>query len=77
LLITDLAIWRPDPESKEFTVVSMHHGVTRQMITESCGWPARFSDTVEETREPSELELGTLRDLQARTDAAHRGGRNG
>ena len=28
LLITDLAIWKPDPETKEFTVVSLHPGVT-------------------------------------------------
>ena len=28
LLITDLAVWRPDPESKEFTVDSLHPGVT-------------------------------------------------
>ena len=27
LLITDLAIWKPDPETKEFTVVSLHPGV--------------------------------------------------
>jgi len=58
-------------------VVSMHRGVTRQMISESCGWPARFAETLEETPEPTDLELGTLRDLQARTEAAHRGDRNG
>jgi glutaconate CoA-transferase, subunit B len=73
LLITDLAIWRPDPETKEFTVTSLHHGVTRNMVQETCGWKARFADDVGETPEPTELELGTLRDLQARTAAAHAG----
>jgi glutaconate CoA-transferase subunit B len=75
LLITDLAIWRPDPESKEFTVTSLHRGVTRAMVQETCGWPVRFAGQVDETPEPTELELGTLRDLQARTAAAHQGTR--
>ncbi|WP_028033094.1 CoA-transferase subunit beta [Chelativorans sp. J32] len=73
LLITDLAIWKPDPETKEFTVVSMHPGVTREMVQETCGWQVKFADNVEETPPPTELELKTLRDLKARTDAAHKG----
>jgi glutaconate CoA-transferase subunit B len=73
LLITDLAIWRPDEQSKEFTVRSLHRGVTRQMVQDTCGWPVRFADVLEETPEPTDLELGTLRDLQARTAAAHQG----
>jgi glutaconate CoA-transferase, subunit B len=76
LLITDLAIWKPDPETKEFTVVSMHPGVTRDKVQETCGWKVRFSDRLEETPPPSELELTTLRELQARTERAH-GGRKG
>lgn len=73
LLITDLAIWRPDEDSKEFTVRSLHRGVTRQMVQETCGWPVRFADTLDETAEPTALELSTLRDLHARTAAAHQG----
>ncbi len=73
LLITDLAIWRPDPETKEFTVVSLHPGVTREEVQATCGWTVRFADSVEETPAPNELELTTLRDLKARTEAAHRG----
>ena len=70
-LITDLAIWRPDPETKEFTVVSLHPGVTREMVQETCGWPVKFAENLEETPPPSELELSTLRELHARTKAAH------
>jgi glutaconate CoA-transferase subunit B len=77
LLITDLAIWRPDVETKEFTVTSLHRGVTREMVQENCGWTVRFADGLDETPEPTELELGTLRDLHARTAAAHAGKRNG
>lgn len=77
LLITDLAIWKPDPETKEFVVVSLHHGVTRDDVQANCGWTVRFADTVEETPAPSELELKTLRDLNERTKRAHEGAGKG
>jgi glutaconate CoA-transferase subunit B len=73
LLVTDLAVWKPDPETKEFTVVSLHPGVTREKVQETCGWPVKFAETLDETPAPTELELKTLRDLQARTKAAHEG----
>jgi glutaconate CoA-transferase subunit B len=73
LLITDLAIWKPDPVSKEFTIVSLHPGVTRYDVQAACGWKVKFPEKLETTPAPSELELVTLRDLQARTKAAHSG----
>jgi len=75
LLITDLAIWKPDPVSKEFTVVSLHPGVTRDMVQDSCGWRVSYAERLEATPAPTALELETLRDLQARTAAAHGGAR--
>lgn len=72
-LMTDLAIWEPDPESKEFTVTSLHPGATRDQVTETVGWAARFSDTVTETPPPTAEELEVLRALHARTKAAHEG----
>lgn len=77
LLITDLAVWRPDPVTKEFTVVSLHPGVTREQVQETCGWTVKFADNVDVTPEPTSLEISTLRDLKARTDAAHRGDATG
>ncbi|MCB1463681.1 MAG: CoA-transferase subunit beta [Nitratireductor sp.] len=73
LLITDLAVWKPDRHTKEFTVVSLHPGVTRDQVQANCGWQVKFAETLEETPAPTETELKTLRDLKARTDAAHRG----
>lgn len=73
LLITDLAIWKPDPDTKEFTVVSLHPGVSRAEVQATCGWTVKFSGALEETPAPTALELKTLRDLQARTKAAHAG----
>ncbi|MGK9234750.1 CoA-transferase subunit beta [Inquilinus limosus] len=71
LLVTDLAVWRPDPVTKEFTMVSLHPGVTREQVQETCGWTVRFADNLEETPPPSALELKTLRDLKERTRIAH------
>jgi glutaconate CoA-transferase subunit B len=71
LVVTDLAILRPDPSSKELTVVSLHPGVTREQVTEKTGWPVAFAESLEQTPPPTEHELSTLRDLQARTARAH------
>jgi glutaconate CoA-transferase subunit B len=70
-LITDLAIWAPDPETKEMTVVSIHPGVTREQIQENTGWPVKYAASVEETKVPSAKELEVLRELHARTARAH------
>jgi glutaconate CoA-transferase subunit B len=37
----------------------------------------RFADKLEETPAPTGIELSTLRDLNARTKAAHSGGKTG
>jgi glutaconate CoA-transferase, subunit B len=70
-LITDLALFEPDPETKEMTVVSIHPGVTREQIQENTGWKVRFASSVAETSPPTPRELEVLRDLHARTDRAH------
>jgi glutaconate CoA-transferase subunit B len=74
LMVTDLAVWKPDPETLEFTVVSLHPGVSQEMVQATCGWPVRFADELTETAHPTGIELATLRDLKARTEAAHTGG---
>jgi glutaconate CoA-transferase subunit B len=71
LIVTDLCVMRPDPEAKEFEVTSLHPGVTRARVSENTGWAVRFATRVEETPEPSEHELATLRDLNERTARAH------
>ena len=73
LLITDLAIWKPDPETKEFVVTSIHPGSSREKVQETCSWKVRFANEVAETPPPTALELTTLRDLYARTERAHAG----
>jgi glutaconate CoA-transferase subunit B len=70
-VITDLCTMEPDCVSKELTVMSIHPGVTRAQIQKATGWPVRFAAAVLETPIPDAVELKVLRDLQARTAAAH------
>ncbi|WP_312845173.1 CoA-transferase subunit beta [Vreelandella populi] len=72
-VITDLCVMKPDPETKELMVVSLHPGVTREEVMDATGWEVRFADQLESTPEPSEKELEILRELKARTERAHTG----
>ncbi|MCY4463884.1 MAG: CoA-transferase subunit beta [Albidovulum sp.] len=71
VLFTDLAIWKPDPASKELTVVSLHPGVTRAQMHASVDWNIKFAEQVEITEPPSDEELTVLRELHKRTKASH------
>ncbi len=73
LIVTDLCLLRPEPQTKELVVTSIHQGVTREDIAQQTGWQVRFADTVEQTPPPTATELAVLRDLQARTERAHAG----
>ena len=72
-LITDMAVYAPDPETCEMSVVSIHPGITRAQIGDSLGWPVRYAEQVVETPMPTANELEVLRDIQARTRLAHQG----
>jgi glutaconate CoA-transferase, subunit B len=71
LLVTDLCTMTPDLETKEFEVVSLHPGVTREQVQENTGWAVRFASRVDETKAPDRRELDVLRDLHERTARAH------
>ena len=71
LVVTDLCTMKPDPDTKEFQVVSLHPGVSREKVRDQTGWPVRFADGVAETPAPTAAELETLRDLNERTARAH------
>lgn len=71
LLVTDLCVMVPHPETKEFQVTTLHPGVTRAQVMSATGWSVRFADTVTETPAPTTVELEALRDLNARTARAH------
>jgi glutaconate CoA-transferase, subunit B len=71
-IITDLCVLEPDPQTCELEVTSLHPGVTQDAARAACGWPLRFSQRLATTMAPSQQELQVLRDLQARSAAAHR-----
>ena len=50
---------------------ALHPGVTREQVIAATGWAVRFADQLGTSAEPSEIELNALRDLEARTAAAH------
>ena len=71
-IMTDLCVLEPDPETCELVVTSLHPGVTQDAARAACGWALRFSNPLATTAAPSQQELQVLRDLQARSAAAHR-----
>ncbi len=71
LIVTDLCTLTPHADTREFEVVSLHPGITREQVRSATGWDVRFGDTVVETQAPTINELETLRDLNARTARAH------
>lgn len=73
LVVTDLCLLRPDPETKELVVTSIHQNVTREDIAQHTGWPICFAESVEHTLPPTDMELAVLRALHARTERAHAG----
>ena len=71
MIFTDLCVMEPDSKTKELNVVSLHPGVVREQAIEATGWPIKFAVKVGETPPPTAKELQVLRELYARTKAAH------
>lgn len=71
VVITDLGVLRPDPMSHELTLVSVHHGVEVDAARGATGWNLAVAEDVGVTSPPTEAELNVLRELKARTTAAH------
>jgi len=72
-IITDLGILTPDPETREFTLTSLHPGATVEQAREATGWDLKVAEPLATTEAPGAAELAALRDLNARTAAAQAG----
>ncbi len=70
-VITDLGILRPDPETEELQLVERFEDVTVERVVAATGWPLAVAPHVNVVAPPTGDELRILRDLQARTRAAH------
>lgn len=70
VIITDLGILTPHPETREFELSSLHPGVTREQATAATGWSLKIAEGLAETPQPSQAELAALREIHRRTAAA-------
>ena len=71
VVITDLGVLEPDPNTHELTVVGLHPGVEVQQVLDQTGWELAVADELGTTEHPTSEELEILRDLKARTAEAH------
>jgi glutaconate CoA-transferase, subunit B len=69
LVITDLGVLRPDPDSRELVLAGIYPGVTVGQVRGSTGWELTVSPDVSELAPPSRAELAELRRLLARAPA--------
>lgn len=67
VVITDLGILRPDPDTCELILTAVHPGTTVEEVRNHTGWELTAPADVPNTDEPSEHELTVLRDLLARS----------
>ena len=64
VVITDLGLLRPDPDSGELTQTQLHPGVTAAQAREATGWDLKLAAGLNETEPPSDEELSVLRELK-------------
>lgn len=70
-VITDLGVLRPAPDTEELQLVARYESVSAADIVKATGWPLRLADRVDVVPAPTGEEIRILRDLHARTRAAH------
>jgi acyl CoA:acetate/3-ketoacid CoA transferase beta subunit len=63
LVITDLGVLVPDPQTCELTLTHVHPGVDVAAVRAATGWDLAVADMVGVTEPPSEEELAALRIL--------------
>ena len=64
-VISDLGVLRPDPDTKELTLTSVHPGVSADDVRAATGWDLRVADGLVVTPPPTDDELAVLRRLKA------------
>ena len=63
-VISDLAVLRPDPASKELSLTSVHPGVSVEDVRSATGWDLLVADDLAVTPPPAPDELAVLRRLK-------------
>ena len=67
VVITDLGVLRPDPETRELTLAALHPGATVEQTRGATSCDLRVAEALDSTEPPTGEELRVLRDLHART----------
>ncbi len=62
LVITDMGVYRFDPETREMMLVSIHPGITPQKIKENIGWDVKVARDLIETPPPGPDEIRIIRE---------------
>jgi glutaconate CoA-transferase subunit B len=73
LVVTDLGLLRPDPDTCELVLTGVHPGVTVEQAQEATGWPLRVAAEVGTTPQPTDEELAHLRRLESTISIAKGG----
>ena len=73
-VISDLGVLNSDPATNELVLTAVHPGVCVEQVRNATGWELRVATNFEITPKPTANELTALRDLHARTAAAHGSG---
>jgi glutaconate CoA-transferase subunit B len=64
LVITDLGLLEPDPDSRELTLTAVHPGVAPDQVRAATGWPLAVAPDLAVTDPPRPDELDALRRLE-------------
>ena len=70
-VITDFGVLRPNRTTQELELAAIYPGVSVEAACAATGWPLQVAQTLERVPPPEPRELEVLRDLHARTEAAH------
>ena len=63
LVVTDIGVLEPDPETCELTLTKVHPGADPEDARAATGWPLAVSLDLTETEPPTDEELAVLRGL--------------
>jgi glutaconate CoA-transferase subunit B len=70
-VITDFGVLRPNPRTLELELAALYQRVSVEAARAATGWPLEVAQRLEVVPPPDTRELEVLRDLHARTEAAH------
>jgi glutaconate CoA-transferase subunit B len=65
LVVTDLGLLEPDPDTRELTLTAVHPGVGVDEVRAATGWELRVAPGLTRTEPPTPEELRVLRRLEA------------